>query len=203
MLENGDKFVDIICLYFAYGITLFNFGALNIGLLWEYLRFFYWLSGYRWTRVVKIATFLAVFQGAMPLLGWWLGRGFQQYIQDYDHWVAFVLLLILGSKMIVEGRPKKDETCPCCFDPSKTRTLLGLSVATSIDALAVGISFAFLKVDMCLPTVIITGTTFTFSVLALNIGRYFGRKLKTGAEIFGGIILILIGVKILIEHLCA
>ena len=161
------------------------------------------LKPFRWTRVVKIATFLAVFQGAMPLLGWWLGRGFQQYIQDYDHWIAFVLLLILGSKMIVEGWPKKDETCPCCFDPSKTRTLLGLSVATSIDALAVGISFAFLKVDMCLPTVIITGTTFTFSVLALNIGRYFGRKLKTGAEILGGIILILIGVKILIEHLCA
>lgn len=161
------------------------------------------LRPFRWGKVLKIALFLAVFQGAMPVLGWFLGVGFQQYIQTYDHWVAFVLLLILGGKMVVEGWPRKGEEKLYTFDPSGTKSLLGLSVATSIDALAVGISFAMLDMKMGLPAAIITATTFLFSLAGQYIGHRFGRRLRSGAEVLGGVILILIGVKILWEHLCA
>lgn len=158
------------------------------------------LRPFRWTKVLKIALFLALFQGGMPLIGWWLGAGFLQYIQSYDHWVAFGLLLILGGKMVIEGWPRKGEKSLYTFDPSGTRALLGLSVATSIDALAVGISFAALDMEMCLPTVTITATTFVFSLAGQCIGFRFGRRFQSGAEMLGGIILILIGVKILCEH---
>ena len=152
------------------------------------------LKPFRISSALKIASFLALFQGAMPLIGWFIGREFQKYIQDYDHWVAFGVLLILGINMIREGRSKDEET-PCCFNPAKTKTLLGLSVATSIDALAVGVSFAFLSMNMLTPTAIIIGVTFAC------LGRYCGRRLKHRAEMLGGVILILIGTKILIEHL--
>ena len=158
------------------------------------------LKPFRISSALKIASFLALFQGAMPLIGWFIGREFQKYIQDYDHWVAFGVLLILGINMIREGRSKDEET-PCCFNPAKTKTLLGLSVATSIDALAVGVSFAFLSMNMLTPTAIIIGVTFACSMIALYLGRYCGRRLKHRAEMLGGVILILIGTKILIEHL--
>lgn len=158
------------------------------------------LQPFRVSSALKIASFLAVFQGAMPLIGWCIGRQFQKYIQDYDHWVAFGVLLVLGINMIREGR-SKDEESPCCFNPAKTKTLLGLSVATSIDALAIGVSFAFLNMSMFAPTIIITGVTFICSMIALYLGRCCGKRLKHGAEMLGGIILILIGTKILIEHL--
>ena len=158
------------------------------------------LKPFRISSALKIASFLALFQGAMPLIGWFIGREFQKYIQDYDHWVAFGVLLILGIIMIREGRSKDEET-PCCFNPAKTKTLLGLSVATSIDALAVGVSFAFLSMNMLTPTAIIIGVTFACSMIALYLGRYCGRRLKHRAEMLGGVILILIGTKILIEHL--
>lgn len=158
------------------------------------------LKPFRLSSALKIASFLALFQGAMPLLGWCIGREFQKYIQDYDHWIAFGVLLILGINMIREGRAKDEET-PCCFNPANTKTLLGLSVATSIDALAVGVSFAFLNMHMLAPTLMIIGVTFVCSMFALYLGKYWGKRLKHGAEILGGVILILIGVKILIEHL--
>ncbi|MCP9612325.1 manganese efflux pump MntP [Coprobacter tertius] len=154
----------------------------------------------RWKKVLKVSAFFGIFQGGMPLIGWWLGHGFRRYIESYDHWIAFTLLLFLGGKMIYEGS-KREEDRPVCFDPTCTRTLIGLSVATSIDALAVGISFAFLNMNMCIPTLIITFTTIIISLIGQYIGKCFGRRLKTGAEVIGGIILILIGVKILIEHL--
>ncbi|MCU6768295.1 manganese efflux pump MntP family protein [Barnesiella propionica] len=152
-------------------------------------------------RAMKIAFFLSVFQAVMPLLGWLLGSSFRQYIVDYDHWVAFAVLLFLGGRMAYEGLQKKEGNDLCCFDPSGTRTLLGLSLATSIDALAVGISFAFLNISMTVPTLIILITTFCLSFTGIYIGRYCGRNLQHTAEVFGGIVLILIGVKILIEHL--
>ena len=139
------------------------------------------LKPFRISSALKIASFLALFQGAMPLIGWFIGREFQKYIQDYDHWVAFGVLLILGINMIREGR--------------------SLSVVTSIDALAVGVSFAFLSMNMLTPTAIIIGVTFACSMIALYLGRYCGRRLKHRAEMLGGVILILIGTKILIEHL--
>ena len=158
------------------------------------------LKPFRISSALKIASFLALFQGAMPLIGWFIGREFQKYIQDYDHWVAFGVLLILGINMIREGRSKDEET-PCCFNPAKTKTLLGLSVATSIDALAVGITFAFLKVNI-IPAVCFIGiVTFIISFAGVKIGNVFGARYKNKAEIVGGIILILLGLKILLEHL--
>ena len=158
------------------------------------------LRPFRWTKILKIALFLALFQGGMPLIGWWLGAGFLPYIQSYDHWVAFGLLLILGGKMVIEGWPRKKAESLYTFDPSGTRALVGLSVATSIDALAVGISFAALDMEMCMPAVIITLTTFAFSLAGQFIGYRFGRRLQSGAGVLGGIILMLIGLKILVEH---
>lgn len=161
------------------------------------------MPDFRLRKVLKMAVFLAVFQAVMPLIGWLLGINFKQYIENFDHWVAFLVLLVLGGKMIFEAMQVKDEKSNCqCFDPSGTGTLVGLSIATSIDALAVGISFAFLSMDVCVPTLIIGLTTFVCSFAALYIGHYFGRKLQKGAEILGGVILILIGLKILIGHLC-
>ena len=130
------------------------------------------LKPFTLSRVLKIAAFMAVFQGAMPLIGWFLGIGFKNYIEAYDHWVAFGVLLFLGMKMIYEGWPRKGESEPCCIDPADTRTLVGLSLATSIDAL-----------------------------VGVYIGRQFGRRIHNFAEVVGGVILIGIGVKILLEHL--
>lgn len=160
------------------------------------------LKPFKLSRVMKIAAFMALFQGAMPLIGWFLGVGFKSYIESYDHWVAFGVLLFLGAKMVWEGWPRKNEEEPCCMDPSDTRTLIGLSLATSIDALAIGISFAFLNMSMLLPTIVIAGVTFVFSMVGLYVGRQFGRHIHNYAEVLGGVILIGIGVKILLEHTC-
>ena len=154
------------------------------------------LKPFTLSRVLKIAAFMAVFQGAMPLVGWVLGIGFKNYIEAYDHWVAFGVLLFLGIKMIYEGWPRKGESEPGCIDPADTPTL-----ATSIDALAVGISFAFLNMTMITPTIVIAGVTFAFSLVGVYIGRQFGRRIHNFAEVVGGVILIGIGVKILLEHL--
>ncbi len=160
------------------------------------------LKPFKVGRIFKIATFMAVFQGGMPIIGWLLGVGFQSYIESYDHWIAFALLLFLGSKMIYEGWPQKgEEVQPCCFDPANTRTLIGLSVATSIDALAVGIMFAISSVEILMPASIIALVTFDFSLAGVLIGHRFGRRIHNYAEVLGGVILIGIGVKILLEHL--
>ncbi len=153
-------------------------------------------------RILKIAIFMAVFQGGMPLIGWALGVGFKSYIESFDHWIAFSLLLYLGGKMIYEGWPRKGEEEPCCFDPAETRTLVGLSLATSIDALAVGLSFAFLGISMVAPAIIITLVTFLFSLAGIYVGHRFGRHIHNFAEVLGGVILVGIGVKILLEHTC-
>ena len=158
------------------------------------------LKPFRISSALKIASFLALFQGAMPLIGWFIGREFQKYIQDYDHWVAFGVLLILGINMIREGRSKDEET-PCCFNPAKTKTMLGLSVATSIDALAVGVTFAFLHVNIVWAVTFIGCTTFVLSAIGVKAGNVFGMKYKSRAELAGGVILILMGIKILLEHL--
>ena len=154
-----------------------------------------------WRTFFIMAFFFGLFQAVMPLIGWFLGIGFKNYIEAYDHWVAFGVLLFLGMKMIYEGWPRKGESEPCCIDPADTRTLVGLSLATSIDALAVGISFAFLNMTMITPTIVIAGVTFAFSLVGVYIGRQFGRRIHNFAEVVGGVILIGIGVKILLEHL--
>ena len=137
------------------------------------------------------------FQALMPLIGYILGIGFQSFVQSIDHWIAFVLLGIIGFNMIRESLGD-DENINSNLD---FKTMLPLAIATSIDALAVGITFAFLKVNILLSILIIGITTFVFSVVGVKIGHIFGEKYKNKAELMGGIILILIGLKILLEHL--
>lgn len=137
------------------------------------------------------------FQALMPLIGWLLGSQFQSLIERFDHWIAFVLLAILGINMILESR-EEDECCDCSF---VWRAMLPMAVATSIDALAVGVTFAFLQVDI-LPAVLFIGvTTFVFSAVGVRLGSVLGQRFQTAAQIFGGVVLILMGTKILLEHL--
>lgn len=137
------------------------------------------------------------FQAAMPLLGYFLGSQFEGIATKYDHWIAFVLLCIIGVNMIKEARTKtEDLNASFSF-----RTMFLLAVATSIDALAVGITFAFLQVKIVSAVLLIGLTTFVFSASGIRIGSVFGLKYKSKAEIFGGCVLILLGAKILIEHL--
>lgn len=138
------------------------------------------------------------FQALMPFLGWLLGVQFQTVIERFDHWIAFVLLVVLGINMIREARGDEED----CSDSSFVwRVMLPLAVATSIDALAVGVTFAFLRVDI-LPAVLFIGVvTFLFSAVGVRLGSVFGRRYETIAQIFGGAILILMGCKILLEHL--
>lgn len=150
-------------------------------------------------RAGILALFFGGFQAGMPLLGYLLGKNFQQYITSIDHWVAFVLLAIIGGNMIKEALDKdeeKKENKKFCL-----KYVTVLAVATSIDALAVGITFAFLQVQIISAVCLIGITTFAFSFIGVKIGNVFGAKYKSKAELLGGIILIIIGLKILIEHL--
>lgn len=143
------------------------------------------------------------FQALMPLLGYLLGSRFKNYITSIDHWIAFVLLLIIGVNMIREALEKEEDAkvCPKEENPFAFKTMLLLAVATSIDALAVGITLAFLNVAL-IPSVTFIGiTTFVISAAGIRIGNLFGMKYKAKAELAGGVILIGIGLKILLEHL--
>lgn len=135
------------------------------------------------------------FQALMPLIGYFLGSFFAEMIEKYDHWVAFVLLAIIGGNMIKESFGK-DEKVDSSMD---VKSMLLLAIATSIDALAVGVTFAFLQVQI-VPAVSFIGViTFIVSAVGVKIGSLFGTKYKSKAELFGGIVLVLIGIKILLE----
>lgn len=149
-----------------------------------------------------IALFFGVFQAGMPILGWTLASKFADLIKDIDHWIAFILLGGLGLKMIIDGIKDEAATCPAENDLN-IKELFVLAIATSIDAMAVGISFAFLKVDIISPAIMIGITTFAISFMGVALGHVFGTKLQQKSVIVGGIILIGIGIKILIEHLTA
>lgn len=138
------------------------------------------------------------FQGLMPLIGYLLGTQFQTVIERFDHWITFVLLGIIGFNMIREARCDDDEELNCSFGIG---SMLPLALATSIDALAVGVTFAFLKVSI-IPAVMFIGvTTFILSAVGVKIGNVFGLKYKAGAEFAGGAVLVIMGLKILLEHL--
>lgn len=134
----------------------------------------------------------------MPLIGYILGIRFQNIIVSVDHWIAFVLLAVIGGKMIAESVENKENSLD---DKTDIKTMLVLAIATSIDALAVGITFAFLNVNIITAISIIGIITFTLSFIGVQIGSKMGDKFGNKSEIIGGIILILIGVKILLEHL--
>ena len=156
-----------------------------------------------YAHALVIALFFGVFQGLMPVIGWLVGSAFAVYVTAVDHWIAFALLALVGGKMLWdafhdEDAEEDDETSTQKLD---LRELFMLAIATSIDALAVGISFAFLQVDI-IPAVSFIGTvTFFLSVVGVKIGNVFGAKYKSGAELVGGLILVAMGVKILLEHL--
>ena len=148
-----------------------------------------------------LALFFGGFQALMPLTGYLLGSRFASYIERWDHWIAFVLLAFIGGNMIRESREQEEEETKHCGS-IRYRELFTLAVATSIDALAVGITFALLPdVNVPLAVCLIGITTFVCSAAGLKVGNLFGLKYKAKAELAGGIILILIGLKILLEHL--
>lgn len=148
-----------------------------------------------------IALAFGGFQALMPVIGWFLGKQFESYITGIDHWIAFALLAIIGGKMAVESFKKEEEDTTEEKEKLDVKELLVLAVATSIDALAVGITFAFLQVSIVPAVSLIGVTTFVLSAGGVFIGHKFGAKFKSKAELAGGIILILIGLKILLEHL--
>ena len=149
-------------------------------------------------KALIVGLWFGGFQALMPAIGYLLGSQFESYITNIDHWIAFVLLFIIGGNMIKEALSKEEEPTS---DSLAFKEMLLLALATSIDALAVGVTFAFLKVQI-LPAVLFIGViTFTLSALGVKIGNIFGCRYKSKAELVGGIILILMGCKILLEHL--
>ncbi len=147
---------------------------------------------------VKTGLFFGGFQALMPLLGWLLGRQFESYITEIDHWIAFVLLAFIGGKMVWEALHGGDEEDSGSF---AVKELLLLAIATSIDALAVGVTFAFLSVNIWSSIAVIGVTTFAFSFGGVYLGNRVGGRFHEKAELAGGVVLVLIGLKILLEHL--
>ncbi len=150
-----------------------------------------------WKKALIVGLYFGGFQAAMPLLGFFLGRQFERIITTFAPWAAFVLLAVIGANMIREAFGKEED----CSDSVGFKEMVVLALATSIDALAVGVSFAFLQVKI-LPAVALIGViTLVLSTLGVKVGNVFGSRYRAKAELAGGIILILLGVKILLEHL--
>jgi len=157
------------------------------------------MKPFRFGPAFRIAFLFGLFQAVMPLIGWLAGSTFQHLIESFDHWIAFGILLILGGRMLWEYffvHPDKK-----ILNPYKKRVVLTLALATSIDAMAIGLSFAFLRIDLMQPVLIIGAASLLFSALGLFIGKRYGHRYNIPAELFGGIVLIGIGIKIVLEHL--
>ena len=183
-------------------MTIFDFFMLGIGLSMDAFAVAICkglkMPKINYKQTFLIALFFGGFQALMPFLGWLLGSGFSEYIKKIDHWIAFILLAFIGGKMIYEALHSKEEEESGNFD---IKELFLLAIATSIDALAVGVVFAMQKANITGGVAIIGYTTFLLSAIGVFIGHKFGEKYKTKAETVGGVILILIGLKILIEDL--
>lgn len=152
----------------------------------------------KWKNVLIVGAYFGMFQAIMPLLGYLLGTTFNELVISVDHWIAFILLAVIGGKMLKEAysNNKEDEN-----DKLDFKTMIVLAIATSIDALAIGITFSFFKINILKAISIIGFLTFTISAIGVIIGNKFGHKFQGKAEVVGGAILIFIGLKILIEHL--
>lgn len=151
-----------------------------------------------WKKALIIGLYFGGFQALMPVIGYFLGTAFELIITNIDHWVAFILLGIIGGNMIKESFEDESDSCN---DDVGFKTMVILAIATSIDALTVGITFAFLKVNLIAAISMIGVITLALSVIGTKIGNKFGNKYKNKAELVGGIILVLLGIKILLEHL--
>ena len=156
------------------------------------------LKEMEWKKAVTVGLYFGVFQALMPAVGYFLGTTFESLVTQIDHWIAFVLLGFIGINMLKEALDKDKEESN---DKVDFKTMFVLAIATSIDALAIGITFAFLKVNVLLATLLIGIITFVLSIIGVKIGNKFGDKYERKAEVIGGMILILMGIKILFEHL--
>jgi putative Mn2+ efflux pump MntP len=180
----------ITFLLIGIGLSFDSFAvSVSCGLMRQEIKF---------KQAVFVAASLAFFQAIFPLIGWYLGSTFNKLIESVDHWIAFGLLAVIGIKMIVEGF--KPEGLLKSFNPFNLKVLLGLSVATSIDALVVGLSFGFLDLPILFPVIVIGGVTFIASMLGMLFGKNVPAKRSHQSIILGGIILIAMGIKIIIEH---
>ena len=151
-----------------------------------------------WKKAIVIAWYFGIFQAVMPLIGYGLGIKFQQSIANIDHWIAFILLTIIGINMLKEIWSKVESESNDNID---FKSMIVLAIATSIDALAIGITFAFLKCNIVFSVTCIGIITFLLSLIGVKIGNIFGAKYEKKAQLVGGLILILLGIKILVEHL--
>ena len=184
--------MDMVSIIFiAFGLAMDAFAvSITSGLTIKQLKI---------NNALKIALSFGLFQAVMPITGWLAGLSLRDFISSVDHWIAFGLLSFIGCKMIYESI--KMESSEKQLDPLNVYVLLILSVATSIDALAVGVTFAFLKISIVAPVIVIGIVTFLLSVLGVFVGDKFGHLFEKKVEILGGLVLIGIGTKILIEHL--
>jgi putative Mn2+ efflux pump MntP len=181
----------ITYLFIGIGLSFDSFAvSVSCGLMRQDMRF---------TQAVPIAGSLAFFQTLFPAVGWVIGHTLHGFISSVDHWIALVLLSLIGIKMIIEG--SRADGSVSTFNPFRKRVILGLSVATSIDALVVGFSFGFLTTSVLLPLILIGTVTFIASMLGMLFGKNIPSKRSRQSLILGGLILIFIGIKILIEHL--
>ena len=151
-------------------------------------------------KTLRLAWHFGLFQALMPIIGWLAGLSVERWISGVDHWVAFGLLTAIGGRMIYEALHGDDEK-RAERDPTRGASLVVLSVATSIDALAVGLSLALLGVEIWYPAVVIGAVAFAFTAVGIHLGRRFGALLGRRMEIAGGVVLIAIGIRILVEHL--
>ena len=184
--------MDMITIVFvAFGLAMDAFAvSITSGLTIRHLRI---------NHALRIALFFGSFQAVMPIIGWLAGLSLRDFISDIDHWIAFGLLSFIGLKMIYEAITMKEGDK--AISPLNSSVLLMLSIATSIDALAVGVSFAFLKISIATPVIVIGIVTFLLSFLGIFIGNRLGHFFEKKIEILGGLTLIGIGIKILVEHL--
>ena len=181
----------ITIIFIAFGLAMDAFAvSITSGLAIKHLKI---------NNALKIAIFFGAFQAIMPLIGWLAGLTLRDFISGIDHWIAFGILSFIGCKMIYESIKIKSYQKE--INPLNVYVLLILSIATSIDALAIGLSFAFLKIFIVTPAIVIGAVTFLLSFLGTFVGNRFGHFFENKIEIAGGLILIVIGIKILIEHL--
>jgi putative Mn2+ efflux pump MntP len=159
------------------------------------------LKGLTTKQSVRMAAFFGVFQFGMPVLGWFAGESVVRFMREVDHWVAFGLLAVIGGRMIYESFQLTDEEKACRPDQTRGGRLLVLSIATSIDALAVGLSLGVIKVGILYPAAVIGIVCFAMTVIGARLGPVVGRAVGKRAELLGGLILIGIGAKIVVEHL--
>jgi len=177
----------------AIGLSFDTFAvSISSGLILRKIDFF---------NATKIAITLAVFQAVMPVLGWLAGSGIRNYAESFDHWIAFGILASLGGKMIYESFLTDPENRS--FNPLEFKVMIGMAIATSIDALIVGFSFALLNFKILISIGIIGAVTYIVAMLGMLFGKKIGARTGRRMEILGGVMLICIGLKILIEHLSA